>query len=58
MVRQVVFVSLDNVESADARTEEIEKACNFDWLAEYRLVSTTLYASSGANGIYLFFEKD
>ena len=46
MIRQVVYVPLDNIESADERTKAIEAACNWDWLAEYRLVETSPYTNS------------
>ena len=70
MIRQVVYVPLDNIESADERTKAIEAACNWDWLAEYRLVDTSRYTNwdarvtgvdkpaAGTYGYYLFFEKD
>ena len=70
MIRQVVYVPLDNIESADERTKAIEAACNWDWLAEYRLVETAPYTNwdarmtgvdkpaTGTYGYYLFFEKD
>lgn len=70
MIRQVVYVALDGVESPDDRTKAIEAACNWDWLAEYRLVEVTPYSNwdgrttgvekpaAGAYGYYLFFEKD
>ena len=69
MIRQVVFVPLHDATSDDERTKSIEAACNWDWLAEYRLVDTSLFSnldeSAGAGqakaltfGYYLFFEKD
>ncbi len=70
MIRQVVYVRLDNIEDADERTKAIEAACNWDWLAEYRLIDSTPFVAqpsggSGAtgqpaatSGLYLFFEKD
>ena len=70
MIRQVVYVALDGVETADDRTKAIEAACNWDWLAEYRLVDVAAYSNwdgrvtaldkpaSGTYGYYLFFEKD
>jgi len=69
MIRQIVFVPLNDVTSDDDRTKAIEAACNWDWLAEYRLVDTSLFSnlneSVGAEqaktpsfGYYLFFEKD
>ena len=68
MIRQVVFVPLTDVNSNDERTKAIEAACNWDWLAEYRLVDTSLFTNSDVNagseqskaptfGYYLFFEK-
>ena len=68
MIRQVVYVAMDNIESADERTKAIEAACNWDWLAEYRLISSVPFMSGsaeaasvakpGTSGYYLFFEKD
>ena len=59
MIRQIVFVSLQEVGSEEERTKVIESACNWDWLAEYRLVSASLFVSPSAPlGYYLFFEKD
>lgn len=68
MIRQVVFVSLRDAPSDDERTKAIEAACNWDWLAEYRLVDTSLFSNRKAQaaqpsdvpafGYYLFFEKD
>ena len=69
MIRQIVFVSLNDVTSDDNRTKAIEAACNWDWLAEYRLVDTSLFsnlnesvgteqAKTPSFDYYLFFEKD
>ena len=65
MIRQVVFVPLDQQTSMEDRTKAIEAACNWDWLAEYRLVSSSLVPLTDAGpaagtefGLYLFFEKD
>ena len=69
MIRQVVFVALNDANSDDDRTKAIEAACNWDWLAEYRLVDTSLFTNRDVNagpgqsqaptfGYYLFFEKD
>ena len=69
MIRQVVFVPLRDFTSDDARTAAIEATCNLDWLAEYRLVDTSVFSNlneaAGAEppstltfGYYLFFEKD
>ena len=68
MIRQVVFVPLRDATSDDDRTKAIESACNWDWLAEYRLVGTSLFSNREAQtaepagvpafGYYLFFEKD
>ena len=69
MIRQVVFVPLNDATSDDDRTKVIEAACNWDWLAEYRLVNTSLFTNRNVNaepeqakaptfGYYLFFEKD
>jgi hypothetical protein len=69
VIRQVVFVPLDDASTVDDRTKAIEAACNLDWLAEYRLVDTSLFTERGVNamaqtpktptfGYYLFFEKD
>ena len=69
MIRQIVFVPLNDVTSDDDRTKAIEAACNWDWLAEYRLVDTSLFSNLNGSvgtvqaqtpsfGYYLFFEKD
>ncbi len=70
MIRQVVYVPLDNIESADERTKAIEASCNWDWLAEYRLIDTSPFVAQpsggtaatqqpgATSGLYLFFEKD
>ena len=59
MIRQIVFVALQDVSSDDERTKAIESACNWDWLAEYRLITASLFTSPPATfGYYLFFEKD
>lgn len=68
MIRQVVFVPLQDATSDDERTKAIEAACNWDWLAEYRLIDTSLFSNREALaaepakapvfGYYLFFEKD
>jgi hypothetical protein len=69
MIRQVVFVPLQDVRSDDERTAAIEATCNLDWLAEYRLVNSSLFSNVNERaeadqpktpsfGYYLFFEKD
>jgi len=59
MIRQVVFVPLQDTASEDERTKALEAACNWDWLAEYRLVAASLFAKPPEPvGYYLFFEKD
>ena len=66
MIRQILFVPLRDTNSAEDRTRVIEATCNLDWLAEYRLVGTSLFSTRDAPalqpndeiGYYLFFEKD
>ena len=60
MVRQVVYVAVAAIDDPDERTKALESACNWDWLAEYRLIATTPSTSADQRiaGYYLFFEKD
>jgi len=60
MVRQVVYVAVASIDDRDERTKALESACNWDWLAEYRLIATTpsTAADERIAGYYLFFERD